>query len=80
MNDQSPKSHSIVAAEVPSLEEIARAIWRRQHDKLGHDAIHYDVEWLDKTLPSKYWEEFLQDAHAILRLFYSKQIETSGAP
>jgi hypothetical protein len=78
MKGQSLGSHSILTVEVPSVEEIAKAIWRRQHDKLGSDAIHCDVEWLDKTLPSKYWEEFIQDAQAILRLLNSKEIKRSG--
>jgi hypothetical protein len=79
MNDQCSGSCSILTLEVPSVEEIAKSIWRRQHDKLGPDAMHYDVEWLDKSLPSEYWEEFLQDARAILRLLYSKQIDRNAA-
>jgi hypothetical protein len=58
----------------PSAEEIARAIWQRQHDALEPSTIASMVCWRDPSIPSRYWEEFLKDAEAVLSLFYSKQV------
>ena len=67
--------HSLLTLETPSVEEIAKAIWQRQHDALGSDAIFCNVEWRDQSIPSKFWEEFLLDAQAIISLLYKKHIE-----
>jgi hypothetical protein len=66
---------SIFMLEAPSVEEIARAIWQRQHDTLSPEAIHYNAEWRDQSLPSKFFDSFVLDAHAVLTLLYKKHIE-----
>ena len=66
---------SIQMLETPNVEEIARAIWQRQHDALGPDAISYNAKWRDESIPSKFWDEFLLDAHATLLLLYKKHIK-----
>jgi hypothetical protein len=60
---------------IPSIEEIATAIWQRQHSKLGLDAIHYDTKWREQSFPSIFWDNFVLDAHAVLTLLYKKCIE-----
>jgi len=67
--------HSILTLETPNAEEIARAIWQRQHDALVSDAIFHNAKWRDQSIPSKFWDEFLLDAHAVLSLLYKKHIE-----
>ena len=69
---------STLTLEMPNVEEIARAIWQRQHDALGSDAIYYNAKWRDQTLPFKFWEEFVLDAHAVLMLLYKKHIDYQG--
>jgi len=59
---------------LPNSEDIARAIWRRQRDALSPDAIAYKVEWGDRSMPSKFWNEFLLDADAVLSLFDKKHV------
>ena len=65
----------ILTLETPNIEEIARAIWQRQHDALGPDAIFSNAKWRDESIPSKFWDEFLLDAHATLLLLYKKHIK-----
>ena len=65
---------SILTLETPSLEEIAKVIWQRQHDALAPDAVSRDIKWRDQSIPSRFWDEFLLDAHAVLLLFYKKHI------
>jgi len=65
----------ILTLETPNVEEIAKAIWQRQHDTLPPDAISNDVKWQDQTIPYKFWDEFLLDAHAVLLLLYRKHVE-----
>jgi hypothetical protein len=66
---------SILMLETPNVEEIARAIWQRQHDALVSDAISYNVKWRDQSIPSRFWDEFLLDAHTVLSLLYKKHLE-----
>jgi len=66
---------SILTLTTPTIEEIARVIWQRQHDALASDAISHDVKWRDESIPSRFWDEFLLDAHAVLLLLYKKNIE-----
>jgi len=66
---------SILTLETPDVEEIARAIWQRQHDTLAPDAISSNAKWRDESIPSKFWDEFLHDAHVVLLLLYKKHIE-----
>jgi hypothetical protein len=67
--------HSTLTMETPNVEEIARAIWQRQHDTLTSEAIFFDAKWRDQSIPSKFWNEFLLDANAVLSLLYKKHIE-----
>jgi hypothetical protein len=66
---------SVLTFETPIDEEIAKAIWQRQHDRLVSDAFFYKAKWRDPSVPSKFWDEFLFDAHAVLSLLYKKHIE-----
>jgi hypothetical protein len=66
---------TILTLETPNVEDIAKAIWQRQHDTLVSDAISYGVKWRDQSIPARFWEEFLQDAHAVLLLLREKDIE-----
>jgi hypothetical protein len=66
---------SILTLETPDVEEIAKAIWQRQHDALAPDAVYNNLRWRDQSIPSKFWDEFLRDAHAVLGLLYKKHIE-----
>ncbi len=66
-----PRVHpSILSLETPKAEDIARAIWQRQRDALGPGAIAYNAEWRDQSIPSRFWDEFLLDAYAVLSLLY----------
>jgi hypothetical protein len=65
---------SLSASRLLGEEEIARAIWQRQHDALKPSSVASNVCWRDPSLPSRYWEEFLKDARAVLSLFNSKQV------
>ena len=66
---------SVLTLEAPLAEEIAKAIWQRQHDRLVPGAISYNSKWRDQSVPSRYWDEFLLDAHAVLLLLYKKHIK-----
>jgi hypothetical protein len=66
---------SILTLDTPDVEEIAKAIWQRQHDTLVSNSLFYNATWRDQSIPSKFWDEFLLDAHAVLSLLYNKHIE-----
>ena len=66
---------SVLTLEAPLDDEIAKAIWQRQHDRLVPDAISYNAKWRDQSVPSRCWDEFLLDAHAVLLLLYKKHIK-----
>jgi hypothetical protein len=66
---------SILTLNTPDVEEIAKAIWQRQHDMLVSNSLFYNAKWRDKSIPSKFWDEFLLDAHAVLSLLFNKHIE-----
>ena len=66
---------SILTLDTPDVEEIAKAIWQRQHDTLVSKSIFYNTTWRDKSIPPKFWDEFLLDAHAVLSLLFKKHIE-----
>jgi hypothetical protein len=66
---------SILTFEMPNVEEIARVIWQRQHDALVSDAISYNLKWRDESIPSRFWDEFLLDARAVLSLLCKKHVE-----
>jgi hypothetical protein len=63
----------LLTYSLPEPEEIARAIWHRQHSTLLPDAISYNVKWRDLSIPPKYWDEFLLDAKAVLELLHQKR-------
>jgi hypothetical protein len=65
---------AILTLQAPTIEEIARAIWQRQHDARGADAIAANIGWRDPSLPTRYWDEFLKDAHAVLSLLHGKRV------
>ena len=69
----------ILELEIPDIEEIAKAIWQRQHDALVSETIAYNAKWRDQSIPSRYWDEFLLDAHAVLLFLYDKHIEYQNA-
>jgi hypothetical protein len=66
---------STLTLDTPDVEEIAKAIWQRQHDTLVSDSLFYNTKWRDQSIPSKFWDEFLLDAHAVLSLLFNKHIE-----
>jgi hypothetical protein len=66
---------TILTLETPNVEGIARASWQRQHDTLVSDAISYSVKWRDQSIPARFWEEFLLDAHTVLLLLHKKDTE-----
>jgi hypothetical protein len=69
-----PKNHSrILTLELPDVEDIARAIWLRQHSALDSNA--NGRRWRDKGVPSKFWDEFVLDAGAVLALLHEKHIK-----
>ena len=63
-------SRRILTLETPDIEDIARAIWRRQYDALGSNSGARD--WRDKIIPSRFWDEFLLDARAVLSFLYKE--------
>ena len=65
----------ILTLETPDLEDIARPIWQRQHDAVRQKAIDRHVDWRDQSLPSRYWDEFLLDASAVLSLLHREHIK-----
>jgi hypothetical protein len=58
----------VLTIELPSVEEIAKAIWKRQHEALNTHALSYNAQWRDSSIPSRYWDQFLLDARAVLLL------------
>jgi hypothetical protein len=57
---------------LPKAEEIAQAIWKRQRSTLSPAAIYYNTKWRDQSLPSRYWDDFVLDAQAVLTLLRAK--------
>lgn len=71
--DMTPaEANEILTLETPQAEEIARAIWQRQHAALSAESLSYHAQWRDQSIPLKFWNEFLLDAHAILLLLHEK--------
>jgi hypothetical protein len=69
-----PKNNPrILTLELPDAEDIARAIWLRQHSALDSNA--NGRRWRDKGVPSKFWDEFMLDAGAVLVLLHEKHIK-----
>jgi hypothetical protein len=69
---ESQECPSILTLQTPDLEEIARAIWARQHYALSEKAIAHNVQWRDPSLPLRYWNEFMLDASAVLSLLHRR--------
>lgn len=67
--------HPLGGQNFPAPEEIAQAIWYRQHSALSPDAINYRAKWRDHSIPSKYWDEYLLDAEAVLTLLRQQRRE-----
>jgi hypothetical protein len=65
----------ILALETLDVDEIAMAIWQRQRDSLGPDAITHYIKWRDPLVPEKFWNEFVLDAQAVLSLLYRKHFD-----
>ena len=71
--DQRPSS--VLMLEMPSVEDVAKAIWQRQRNALDPAAISYSVQWRDPSIPQKFWDEFVLDAYAVLLLLIEKHTE-----
>lgn len=65
----------ILALEALDVDEIAMAIWQRQRNSLGPDAITHYLKWRDPLVPEKFWNEFVLDAQAVLLLLYRKHFD-----
>jgi hypothetical protein len=65
----------VLTLDMPDVEEIAKAIWERQHNKLPSHALSYQTRWRDESVPHKFWEEFLLDAQAVLQVLYQKHLD-----
>jgi hypothetical protein len=62
--------------ETPKAEEIATAIWQRQHAALPAS---YRTQSRDQSIPARFWSEFLLDAHAVLLLLHEKHNDYRNA-
>lgn len=65
----------LVTLRMPEVEEIARAIWQRQHDALDAEAVSSSIKWRDQSVPNRFWDEFLLDAQVVLEILFTKQGE-----
>jgi hypothetical protein len=77
--DLSAEGNEILTLEAPKAEEIARAIWQRQHSALPAGPLSYHMQWRDESIPSRFWNEFLLDAHAIRLLLHEKHNDYRNA-
>ena len=68
----SAERKEILTLKTPKAEEIARAIWQRQHAALPAESLSYHTQWRDQSVPPRFWNEFLLDAHAVLLLLQEK--------
>ena len=75
----SAEANEILTLETPKAEEIARAIWQRQHAALSAECLSYHTQWRDQSIPPRFWEEFLLDAHAVLLLLQEKHSDYRNA-
>jgi hypothetical protein len=73
------EENEILTLETPKVEEIARAIWQRQHAALPAESLSYRTQWRDQSIPPRFWNEFLLDAHAVLLLLHEKRIDYRNA-
>jgi len=75
----SAEENGILTLETPKAEEIARAIWQRQHAALSAESLSYHTQWRDQSIPPRFWDEFLLDAHAVLLLLHEKHSDYQNA-
>jgi hypothetical protein len=75
----SAEENEILTLETPKAEEIARAIWQRQHTALPAECLSRHTQWRDESIPSRFWNEFLLDAHAVLLLLHAKHNDYRNA-
>jgi len=73
------EANDILTLQTPRAEEIARAIWQRQHAALPAESLSYHTQWRDQSLPTRFWDEFLLDAHAVLLLLHEKHSDYRNA-
>ena len=73
------EGNEILTLETPKAEEIAKAIWQRQHSALPAESLSYHKQWRDQSLPPGFWNEFLLDAHAVLLLIHEKHNDYQSA-
>ena len=71
--------NEIITLETPKAEEIARAIWQRQHAALPAESLSYHKQWRDQSISPRFWNEFLLDAHAVLSLLQEKHDDYRNA-
>ena len=51
-------------------EEIAQAIWTRQRNSIiDNDSIASKAVWRSSSIPTKFWESYIEDARALLSYF-----------
>lgn len=75
----SAEENEILTLAAPKAEEIARAIWQRQHAALSAESLSYHQQWRDQSMPPRFWNEFLLDAHAVLLLIHEKHNDYQNA-
>jgi hypothetical protein len=73
------EENEILTLETPKAEEIARAIWQRQHATVSAKSLSYHTQWRDESIPPRFWDEFLLDAHAVLLLLHEKHSDYQNA-
>jgi len=69
----------ILTLETPKAEEIARAIWQRQHAALPAESLSHHKQWRDRSISPRFWNEFFLDAHAVLSLLQEKHNDYQNA-
>jgi hypothetical protein len=75
----SAEENEVLTLETPKAEEIARAIWQRQHAVLSAESLSYHTQWRDQSIPHRFWDEFVLDAHAVLLLLHEKHNDYQNA-
>lgn len=73
------EKNGILTLETPKAEEIAKAIWQRQHAALSVDSLSYHTQWRDQSIPPRFWDEFLLDANAVLLLLHERHSDYQNA-
>ena len=76
---QAAELNDILILQTPIAEEIARAIWQRQHAALPVESVFYHTQWRDQSVPTRFWNEFLLDAQAVLSLLHERHHDYQNA-